>query len=102
MVSLLSRNDNTRFCCFHIDSEDDLEKLPTHNTDGKDAVEVVKSCAYGSRATCANGKIYVLSGDNAWVAYQGSSGGSGGSSGSGNAEENIEPIPADMINGLFE
>lgn len=66
-------------------------------------VKSVKSCAYGSRATCGNGKTYILSGENKWVTYTGTSGGgSGGSGGSGDTEENIEPISDDMIYDLFK
>lgn len=99
MVSLLSCNYNTWFCHFYADSADELDKLPTHNTEGKDDLKSVKSCAYGSRATCANGKIYVLSGDNEWIAYTGASGGSGSS---GDTEADIEPISDDMISKLFD
>lgn len=101
MVSLLSCNYNTWFCHFYVDREDELDKLPTHNTEGKDIdVKSVKSCAYGSRATCGNGKTYILSGENKWVVYTGSS--SGGSGGSGDTEGNIEPISDDMISKLFD
>lgn len=99
MVSLLSCNYQTHFCHFYADSTDELDKLPTHNTEGKDDLKAVKSCAYGSRATCANGKTYILSGDNEWVTYTGTS---GGSSGAGDTEENIEPISDDLISKLFE
>lgn len=100
MVSLLSCNYNTHFCHFYVDSVDELDKLPTHDTEGKDDLKSVKFCAYGSRATCANGKTYILSGDNEWAAYTGTS--SGGGSSSGDTEANIEPISDDLISKLFE
>lgn len=103
MISLLSCNYNTWFCRFHVDSEDELDKLPTHDTEGKTVdTKSVKSCAYGSRATCANGKTYILSGENKWVVYHGASSGLGSSGGSGDTEENIEPISDDMIYDLFK
>lgn len=86
-----------------MDSEDDIAKLPTHNTEGKDIdVKSVKSCAYGSRTTCGNGKTYILSGENKWVVYTGTSGGLGGSGSSGDTEANIEPIPDNLIDNLFK
>ena len=100
MVSLLSCNYNTHFCHFYADGVDELDKLPTHNTEGKDDLKSVKSCAYGSRTTCGNGKTYILSGENKWVVYTGFP--NSGSGGSGNTEENIEPISDDMIYDLFK
>ena len=96
MVSLLSCNYNTRFSCFHIDSEDDIAKLPTHSTDGKDEAKTFGLCVYGSKAVCTNGKTYVLSGDNEWVPYQGAGGGTGGDF------DNVESITDEMIYDLFE
>lgn len=103
MVSLLSRDYQTHLCCFYVDSEDELNQLPTHETEGKGDLETVKSCAYGSRATCLNGKSYVLSGENKWVVFKSASSGSSGTNPpSGDIDEDIEPITDDEINSLFK
>lgn len=102
MISLLSHNYQTHFCCFYVDSEDELKNLPTHLHGG--AVENTQlCCAYGSVAKCGNGKKYVLSGDDMWVVDKSASSSGGSSSGGGSSitEDDIEPIPDEDIKNLF-
>lgn len=101
MVSLLSRDYGTQFCCFYVDTEEELEKLPTHSKCGEDGVSTIKSCAYGSKAICVNGKTYILTGENKWVVHKGSSGSSSGDIPSGGENGNIGFITDDEINSLF-
>lgn len=102
MVSLLSQDYGTNFCCFYVDTEEELNKLPTHSKVGEGDVSTIKSCAYGSRATCANGKTYILTGEDKWVVYKGSSGSGSGNTPSGGEDDNVEPITDDEINSLFD
>ena len=84
-VALLERVYATNFCRFAIDTSEDLSKLPTMTSKGREALSTVPSCSMGSLAIGTNGEDFILNGANEWVSYAGSFGGSnGGGSSSGN------------------
>lgn len=79
MVALLKKDYNTNFCVFSIDTESDLNSLPTKSSPGKDILSTIRSCTQGSIAQSANGKTYRLNGNtNKWEL---NSNGSGNNSG---------------------
>lgn len=63
----ISRNAETRFCHFAIDSDDDLQKLPTSTSFGKNELKTCTTCCQGSIARASDGRIYILNGSNTWV-----------------------------------
>lgn len=80
----LSRNCATRYALFFIDSfSADGSKLPTSEKSGTDELYLSTPVAFGSIAKSADGKQYILTGENTWTAYSGSSAGGGGSFGGG-------------------
>ena len=63
----ISRNAETRFCRFVIDSEEDLSKLPTTTSFGKSELSTSSTCCQGSIAkSLEDGTIYILTGTNTW------------------------------------
>lgn len=97
MVSLLAENLETHFCRFYADTEAELDLLPTHSHGGKGRLYSMTSCAFGSIAKCGNGKMYILSGDDTWTEDKRNTSGGGTTI----IEENIEPIPDELIESLF-
>lgn len=80
MVSLISRNYNTKHYIFSIDSSSDIDLLPKYNIAGKGVLATVLTCNYGSKAMCTDGDVYILSGNtNTWIKYNSSNSGLGGS-----------------------
>lgn len=69
MFTLVSVNYSTRHFVFYVDSEEDLDSLPTQTRSGKGTLQTVGSCAMGSIAKCANGNNYILNGEDEWVIY---------------------------------
>lgn len=102
MATLLLHDYQTHFCRFFINSEDELNDLPTHLHGG--AIENTHlCCSYGSIAECLNGKVYRLSSEDKWIEVKGSSSSSsGGNAPSGDENDNIEPITDDEIDSLFK
>ena len=84
-VCLLQKDYSTNFCRFAFDTVDELSKLPTMTSRGKEGLYIVLSCSQASLAIGTNGENYILTGQNKWVEYNGNFGddSSGGSSGSG-------------------
>lgn len=85
-VCLLQKDYSTNFCRFAFDTVDELSKLPTMTSRGKEGLYNVLSCSQASLAIGTNGEDYILTGNNQWIKYNGYLGGgsgSGGSSGSG-------------------
>ena len=69
MAASLKRLDQTtRYAEFFIDSEADLEKLPTKTQSGKDSLSSVNPVSQGSTAFLTNSDsfFYRLSGGNVW------------------------------------
>lgn len=74
----LVRNYTTRYCLFAIDSERDLDMLPTSDRVGSGDLIRSTTCCIGSRARSSVGKSYVLNGNNKWIECSWSGGGGGG------------------------
>lgn len=71
----LSRNYETRYCLFYIDSYDnDIKNLPTSKESGKAELSLSTPCCYGSIAKDAKGQQYLLTGNDEWVLSKSSSG----------------------------
>lgn len=71
MFALKSINYNTRHCTFSIDSESDLEFLPTQTHSGKGTLKPIMSCNMGSIAECTDGSKYTLVGKtDKWTLYE--------------------------------
>ena len=69
----------TKVCIFSYDEwNTDKDKLPLINRRGKDSLSTI--------ASCAQGKNYILTGENKWILY---SEAAGGGSSSGSVHENI-------------
>lgn len=69
-VGLLKKDNETQYCEFSYDTEDDINKLPTMTTSGKDALSLIQSCCQGSYAIGTNGTIKTLHGEtNTWIDY---------------------------------
>ena len=69
MINIISRNYNTNYCVFAVDSVEELDKLPTTTSRGKDNLANISSCTAGSRAvvTETSGR-YTLNGtQNKWI-----------------------------------
>lgn len=102
MISLIFENPQTHFCRFYIDKDSEVTNLPTHSHGGTGNEYRNTCCQFGSIAECLSGKTYRLSGEDKWVEVKGSSSSSSGTTTpSGDADEDIEPIPDDEINSLF-
>ena len=78
-VCLLQKDYSTNFCRFAFDTVDELSKLPTMTSRGKEGLCNVLSCSQASLAIGTNGENYILTGQNQWVKYNGNFGGGSGS-----------------------
>ena len=96
MVTLLYKNNQTDFCKFSIDSESDINSLPTKTNPGKYNLSTISKCSQGSIAYSTDGSTYILSGEkNKWIQYN-----SNTSSGSGSTND-IQSISDAFIESLF-
>lgn len=89
----IKRDDETHFCVFAIESEKDLELLPTTKESGKSNLETSSPCAMGSVARTIDEKRYILKSDDKWIYANSSSG--------GGEYEDVEPIDTSTIYSLF-
>lgn len=79
MVKLISRDYNTRYSVFAVDTTAELDKLPTNSKKGKDDLSTI-TCCIGSRAIVTEtSERYILNGNqNKWIKFTASSSGGGG------------------------
>lgn len=80
MVSLAKLDPLTRTALFFFDSESqDIQKLPTMTTCGKENLSTVSGVAQGSMAkqSDSDAVYYRLNGNNQWVKVKSSGGGGG-------------------------
>ena len=75
MINIISKNYNTNYCVFAVDSVSELDKLPTTTSRGKDNLATISSCAAGSRAIVTEtSNRYILNGtQNKWILDKNSS-----------------------------
>lgn len=75
MVNIISKNYNTNYCVFAVDTVAELDKLPTTASRGQDNLAAISSCIAGSRAIVAEtSDRYILNGNqNVWVLDKNSS-----------------------------
>ena len=75
MINIISKNYNTNYCVFAVDSVSELDKLPTVTSRGKDNLATVSSCTAGSRAIVTEtSDRYILNGtQNKWILDKNSS-----------------------------
>lgn len=68
MISLISKNYNTNYCVFAVDTVPELDKLPTTTKNGKENLAYMFPCVVGSRAIVTEtSERYILDGQNKWV-----------------------------------
>lgn len=68
MISLISKNYNTNYCVFAVDTVPELDKLPTTTKNGKENLAYMFPCIVGSRAIVTEtSERYILDGQNKWV-----------------------------------
>lgn len=68
MISLISKNYNTNYCVFAVDTVPELDKLPTATKNGKENLAYMFPCIVGSRAIVTEtSERYILDGRNKWV-----------------------------------
>ena len=69
MINIISKNYNTNYCVFAVDSVSELDKLPTVTSRGKDNLATISSCTAGSRAIVTEtSDRYILNGtQNKWI-----------------------------------
>ena len=94
MVKMISRDYTTGYSVFAVDTEAELDKLPTTTDKGKDHLYTIPSCSVGSRAivTETSGR-YILNGEqNKWIKITSSSSGGGGGSENWATEEDIDKM----------
>lgn len=95
MTKLISRDYNTGYSVFAVDTVAELDKLPTTTTKGQDHLNTVPFCCTGSRAIVTEtSERYILNGNqNKWIKFTASSsGGGGGSSENWGTEEDIDKM----------
>ena len=75
MINIISKNYNTNYCVFAVDSVSELDKLPTVTNRGKDNLATISSCTAGSRAIVTEtSNRYILNGtQNKWILDKNSS-----------------------------
>ena len=75
MITIISKNYNTNYCVFAVDSVSELDKLPTVTNRGKDNLATISSCTAGSRAIVTEtSDRYILNGtQNKWILDKNSS-----------------------------
>lgn len=75
MITIISKNYNTNYCVFAVDSVSELDKLPTVTSRGKDNLATISSCTAGSRAIVTEtSDRYILNGtQNKWILDKNSS-----------------------------
>lgn len=75
MINIISKNYNTNYCVFAVDSVSELDKLPTVTSRGKDNLATISSCTAGSRAIVTEtSDRYILNGiQNKWIMDKNSS-----------------------------
>ena len=75
MITIISKNYNTNYCVFAVDSVSELDKLPTTTSRGKDNLATISSCTAGSRAIVTEtSDRYILNGiQNKWILDKNSS-----------------------------
>ena len=75
MIAIISKNYNTNYCVFAVDSVSELDKLPTVTSRGKDNLATISSCTAGSRAIVTEtSDRYILNGtQNKWILDKNSS-----------------------------
>lgn len=75
MITIISKNYNTSYCVFAVDSVSELDKLPTVTNRGKDNLATISSCTAGSRAIVTEtSDRYILNGtQNKWILDKNSS-----------------------------
>lgn len=80
MVKQISRDYNTGYSVFAVDTVDEINDLPTTTTKGNGNLEPIGTCCVGSRAIVTEtSDIYILNGNkNKWIKVSTSSGGGGG------------------------
>ena len=69
MITIISKNYNTNYCVFAVDYVEELDKLPTTTSRGKDNLAYISSCTVGSRAVVTEtSDRYTLNGtQNKWI-----------------------------------
>lgn len=97
MSAELSRNNDTRFALFYIDNVDEISKLPTSKTCGKEELIESTTVSAGSLARVQDGSLYILNGNDNWVRYNNNN-----SSGDGGSSVELKPMSTESINALFE
>lgn len=96
------RNEDTQYCAFSIDNENDLELLPTTKQSGKGMLKSSTPCIAGSVAKSIEGKRYIINSNDEWKTVT-SIPGSGASSGvGGEGIEDVAPIDHSTIFDLFK
>ena len=75
MINIISKNYNTNYCVFAVDSVSELDKLPTTTNRGKDNLATISSCTAGSRAIVTEtSDRYILNvTQNKWILDKNSS-----------------------------
>lgn len=75
MISLISKNYNTNYCVFAVDTVPELDKLPTTTKNGKENLAYMFPCIVGSRAIVTEtSDRYILNGtQNKWILDKNSS-----------------------------
>ena len=75
MITIISKNYNTNYCVFSVDSVSELAKLPTVTSRGKDNLATISSCTAGSCAIVTEtSDRYILNGtQNKWILDKNSS-----------------------------
>lgn len=75
MINIISKNYNTNYCVFAVDSVSELDKLPTVTSRGKNNLATISSCTAGSRAIVTEtSDRYILNGtQNKWILDKNSS-----------------------------
>ena len=97
----LLRNCETRYCSFYIDSDDEIEKLPTSKRGGKGELSQTSTCRASSVARDEEGNRYVLNGDDRWVRYTTSGAGGSGQGGDFDIEIATDKEVEDMLDDVF-
>lgn len=92
-INLLAKNSETKYCVFSIDSDGDIENLPTESENGKSVHEILHACCPGSIARSIDGSKYVLTGENSWVKYVDKS---------SSSDDEVAAIDDTYIDSLFE
>lgn len=69
MVTVIRNDYTSRYCEFAVDTEDEIDILPTYTQPGQQYLNTIKSCCNGSIAYISGAamKVFVLNGeDDEW------------------------------------